>query len=222
MVKKPYIALNSETYINIHQQELATCKRIGSEFYCKELFVVRHKSIHSCKSAIYFNLDTDIIKKNCDFIFYYNKSDITPTVLDGGNEIILANWQNDKHIICTINNDLPIKIPSHPYVLVNRSILCNCGIEAEINFLLESLATCHDSDTKLIMYFTVISAFTNYLNEFNLMEELDIPILTNKSTSEVTLPVFLNKSTFNVMLLFAPQTCKEYTAQYKCDKEIFY
>ena len=29
LVKKPYIALNLETYINIHQQELATCKRIG-------------------------------------------------------------------------------------------------------------------------------------------------------------------------------------------------
>ena len=27
LVGKPYIALNSETYINIHQQELATCKK---------------------------------------------------------------------------------------------------------------------------------------------------------------------------------------------------
>ena len=61
-IKKPYTALNTETYINIQHQELATCKRIGYEFYCEELFVVRHKSIHSCKSEIYFNLDTDIIK----------------------------------------------------------------------------------------------------------------------------------------------------------------
>ena len=88
-------------------------------------------------------------------------------MLDCGNEIILANWPNDKHIICIINNDLPIEIPSHPYMLVNRSILCNCGIETENNFLLESLATCQDSNSKLIMYFTVNSAFTNYLNEFN-------------------------------------------------------
>ena len=43
-IKKPYIALNSKTYINIRHQELATCKRIGYEFYCKELFVVRHKT----------------------------------------------------------------------------------------------------------------------------------------------------------------------------------
>ena len=65
------------------------------------------------------------------------------------------------------------------------------------------------------------SAFTNYFNEFNLMKELDIPILTNKSTSEVTLPVFLNKSTFDDTLLSAPLTLKEYIAQYKHNKEIF-
>ena len=220
LVKKPYIALNLEAYINICQQELATCKRIGYEFYCKELFVVRHKTIHSCESAIYFDLDTDI-KTNCDFIFHYNKLDITPTVLDCGNEIILANWPNDKHIICNNNNDIPIKIPSHPYVLVNRSVLYNCEIEAENNFLLESLATCHDSNSKLIMYFTVNNAFSNYLNEFNLTEELDVPIVTNKSTSELTLPIFLNKSPFDEMLLSPPLMLKEYIAQYKCDKEIF-
>ena len=95
--------------------------------------------------------------------------DITLTVLNGGNEIILANWPNDKHIICTIINDIPIEIPSHPYILVNRSILCNCGIEAENNFLLESLAACHDTNTKLIMYFTVNTAFNNYIDQFNLI-----------------------------------------------------
>ena len=70
-------------------------------------------------------------------------TDVVPTVVDGGNEIILANWADDKHIICIINNDIAIKILSHPYVLVNRSVLCNCGIEVENNFLLESLAACH-------------------------------------------------------------------------------
>ena len=45
----------------------------------------------------------------------FNNSDITPTILDCGNEILLANWPNDKHIICNVNNDIPVKIPSHPY-----------------------------------------------------------------------------------------------------------
>ena len=73
-------------------------------------------------------------------------------MLDGGNEIILANWPNDNHIICNINNDIPIKILSHPYVLVNRRVLCNCGIEAENHFLLESLAACEGIKSKLVIY----------------------------------------------------------------------
>ena len=103
-------------------------------------FAVKHKSSYSCESAIYFNLTVDIIKNNCDFDFYFNKTDVTPTMLDGGNEIVLANWPNDKHIICNINNDIPIKIPSHPYVLVNKIVLCSCGIEAGNHHLLESIA----------------------------------------------------------------------------------
>ena len=52
-------------------------------------------------------------------------------------------------------------------------------IEAENNYLLESLAACHDSRTKLVMYFTVNLAFTNYINDFNLTEEINIPTITN-------------------------------------------
>ena len=166
-------------------------------------------------------LDKDIIKWNCDFMFYYNKTDIMPTVLDGGNEIILANWPNDKNIICTINNDIPIEILSHQYVLVNRSVLCNCGIEAENNFLLKSLAAYHDANMNLIMYFTVNTTFTNYLEQFNLIEELEFPVLTNKTTSEFTLSVFLNRSKFDKSLKAAPQTLKSYISQYKQEKEIF-
>ena len=145
----PYLALNTETYISLTHQELQSCKRIGNKFYCEELFIVKHKSSYSCERAICFNLTTDIIRNNCNFDFYYNKTGVTPTVLDGGDEIILANWPNDKHIICNINNDTPVKIPSHPYVLVNRSILCNCGIEADNHHLLESLAACKQKADQL-------------------------------------------------------------------------
>ena len=85
---------------------------------------------------IYFDLGPDIIKENCKFSFNFNKADITQTVLDdGNNEIILANWPDDKHIICSVSNDVPVKIPSHLYVLVNKSVLCNCRIEVENKFL---------------------------------------------------------------------------------------
>ena len=96
--------------------------------------MVLHKSEYSCESAIYFDLGPDIIKENYKFAFYLNKTNITPTVHDGGNEIILANWLDDKHIICNVNNDISVKISSHPYVLLNRCILYNCGTEVETFF----------------------------------------------------------------------------------------
>ena len=49
-VEKPYIALNSEMYISLWQQELRTCKRSGYEFYCEELFVVKPKTMITAPS----------------------------------------------------------------------------------------------------------------------------------------------------------------------------
>ena len=69
-VRKPYIVLNSETYISLTIQELETCKKIGYEFYCEELFIVRHKTQHSCESVIYFDLGADVIKENCECQYY--------------------------------------------------------------------------------------------------------------------------------------------------------
>ena len=220
-IKKPYIALNSETYISLRQQELRSCKKIGYEFYCEELFVVKHKSSYSYESAIYFNLTTNIIKNNCDFDFYFNKTDVTPTVLDGGDEIVLANWPNDKHIICNINNDIPIRIPSHPYVLVNRSVLCNCGIEADNQHLLESIATCDNKVTKLVMYFTINLAFTNYLDILpNLTESL--PIIKDRTRYIQPLPLNLSMPHFDNSLRHRPIKLKDVMNGYiKNDKEIF-
>ena len=80
---------------------------------------------------IYFDLGADVIKENCEFQYYFNKTDVKQSVHDGGYEIILANWPNTKYVICNDNHNVPIKIPSCPYVLLKRTVLCNCGIEAE-------------------------------------------------------------------------------------------
>ena len=194
---------------------------IGNEFYCEELFVVKHKSSYSCESAIYSNLTTGTIRNNCNFDFYYNKTDITPTVLDGGDEIILVNWPNDKRVICNINNDIPFKIPSHPYVLVNRSILCNCGIEADNHHLLESHAARNKKHTKLTMYFTINLAFTNYLELIpNLTEQL--PLNRDNTSYEQPLPVYLNISPFDNSVSQRPGKLKDFMhIQSTKDKEIF-
>ena len=219
-VRKPYSALNSETKISLRQQELRSCKKIGCEFYCEELFVVKHKTSYSCESAIYFNLTTDIIKSNCNFDFYFNNTDITPKVLDGGDEIVLANWPNDKHIICNVNNDIPVKIPSHPYVLVNRSILCNCSIEADNHFLLESIATCDNKGSNLVMYFTINMAFANYLD---MLPNLTNPfqLIKDRTTYEQPLPINLSIPDFDSSLQHVPTNLKNFMHDYANNKEIF-
>ena len=113
-VTKPYIALNSDTYISLRIQELETCKKIAYKFYCEELFVVKHRYQHNCKSAILFYSNAEIIKEDCEFQYYCNKTDVNPSVLDGGNEIILANWPKTKYVVCKDNHEYPIKIPRHP------------------------------------------------------------------------------------------------------------
>ena len=167
-----------------------TCKRIGYEYFCEELFVVKSKHKYSYASTVYFNSNCDI-KENCDFYYYHNKSDVTPSVLEGGRQIILANWPSYKIIICTYNNNIPVNIPSHPYVLLDRNILCNCDIEAESNFLFESLATCGEHEKlDLEMYFTVNLAFVDYLEELN--ETITTPINRNWTSVKQSLPVSWN------------------------------
>ena len=111
-------------------------------------------------------------------------------MLDGGDEMVLANWPNDIHIICNVNNDIPVKIPSHRYVLVNRSVLCNCSIEVDNQYLLESITTCDNKDSKLVMYFTINMAFANYLDIFpNLTDSFQLII--DRTTYEQPLPINL-------------------------------
>ena len=59
--------------------------------------------------VIYFDLGSEVIKENCHFQYYFNNMEVKPAVLDGGHEILLANWPNNKHVICNDNNNIPVK-----------------------------------------------------------------------------------------------------------------
>ena len=165
----------------------------------------------------------DIIRNNCNFGFHFNNTEITPTGLDGGDEIILANWPNDKHLICNINNDILVKIPSHPYVLLNRSILCNCRKEADNHHLLESIASCDTRITKSTMYFTINLVFTNYLDMF--LNLTDTVTLTKDKTSfKQPLPIHINIPHYDSSLNNRPTKLKDFLNNYihTNDKDFFY
>ena len=127
----------------------------------------------------------------------------------------MANWPSFKRIVCSTHNNIPIEIPSHPYVLLNRMILCYCIIEVENNFLLESIAA-YDPEgdgADLEMYFVANTAFLNYFNE--LINMLDVPFLHNITKQEHILPISLESDDFDKELLTAPETLRELVEKYK-------
>ena len=107
--------------------------------------------------------------------------------------------------------------------LVNRSILCNCSIEADSHHLLALIAACGKKLTKLTVYFTINLAFTNYLDMLpNLMELLTS---TRDRTHYVQpLPGYLNISYYNNSLTNRSSKLKEFVHNYiqsTNNKEIF-
>ena len=69
----------------------------------------------------------------------------------------------------------------------------------ENNFLLESLTTCHDANTNLVMYFMVNTAITNYIDQCNLTEDLKFPILTKKQLQNIPYQYFLMTVDFMIL-----------------------
>ena len=122
--------------------------------------------------------------------------------------------------MCLHNNNIPVNIPGHPYVLMNQSILCNSDIGAESNFLLESLVACKgpDAKTDLEMHFTVNLAFMNYFDD--ILENLGKPILLNWTTQEQILPISLETFEISPNLINAPKTLQELAVQYRNKKNI--
>ena len=88
-------------------------------------------------------------------------------------------------------------------MLLYRNILCNCDIEAESNFLLESLAACNEHEKPdLGMYLMVNLAFMDYLAQLN--ATLNTPIDRNWMSVKQPIPISLDSFQINPKLMHAP------------------
>ena len=141
-IQKDYIAAGMDYYIQIRMTEMLMCKSIGYIYYCEELFVIKHKSKHSCASAIFYELGPSQVIKNCKFDYLYNET-VPPVILDGGKDILLANFQGPRSLKCTsVNGGLAKPAPEHTYAVVDR-----------------------ERSSKLVMQFHVNIAFWELLRE---------------------------------------------------------
>ena len=99
-IEKSYIAVGTDNYIQLRISELIMCKNIRHIYYYEELFVIKHKSRHSCVSAIFYNLGPTTITQNCKFDYYYNTT-VLPVTSDGGRDILLANFHGPRSLKCS-------------------------------------------------------------------------------------------------------------------------
>ena len=136
------------------------CKDIRYIYYCEELFVVKHKSKHSCTSAIFYNLGSGVVTENCKFHYMYNAT-VPPVILDGGREVLLANFYGQRSLKCASQNGgLAKPIPEHTYAVVQRKFLCNCQLDLKHASVLHRLNACSGSKPQnLVMKFVVNLAF---------------------------------------------------------------
>ena len=102
-IEKSYIAVGTDYYIQLRISELLMCKNIRHIYYCEELFVIKHKSRHSCVSTIFYNLGPTTITQNCKFDYYYN-TNVPPVILDGGRDILSANFHGPRSLKCSSVN----------------------------------------------------------------------------------------------------------------------
>ena len=159
-IEKSYIAAGTDYYIQLRISELLMCKSIRHIYYCEELFVIKHKSRHSCVSAIFYNLGPATVTKNCKFDYYYNTT-VPPVILDGGRDVLLANFHGPRSLKCSsVNGGLANPAPENTYAVVNREFLCDCQLDLEHASVLRQLSSCSKSSTsKMHMKFTINLAF---------------------------------------------------------------
>ena len=169
-IEKSYIAAGTDYYIQLRISELLMCKSIRHIYYCEELFVNKHKSRHSCVSAIFYNLGPATITKNCKFDYYYNTT-VSPVILDGGRDVLLANFHGPRSLKCSlVNGGLAKTAPELTYTVVNREFLCDCQLDLEHASVLRQLSSCSKStSSKMHMKFTINSAFWEMFKKRSLL-----------------------------------------------------
>ena len=157
-VSKPYLAANPHHYIQLQIQELHMCKVIQKEYFCEELFMVKHANLHTCESALFYERDRLIVNTVCNFDFSLNKT-VIPSVLDGGESIVLANLSPKKNLNCI--KQIQTRLPDSSYMLTNRSLLCHCSIQNGLSFVPQDIGSCDNESLSNTFHYTINLAFMN-------------------------------------------------------------
>ena len=87
------------------------CVKQLDMFTIVRTFLIKHRTHPTCKSAIFYKAPPMTVYSVCTFKYFYNIT-VQPSILDGGNHILLANQKAAKNLICSHNHNLATPLAS--------------------------------------------------------------------------------------------------------------
>ena len=138
----------------------------------------------------FYELGPQQVIKNCRFDYMYNAT-VPLVILDGGRNVLLANFHGPRSLKCTSKNGgLAKSAPEHTYAVVNREFLCDCQLDLEHASVLRQLSSCNkERSSKFEMQFHVNIAFWTLLRKGSLQiaEQVEPQFTDHRQTFDVKL-----------------------------------
>ena len=157
------IAMSDETYVDVKLDDLDQCIKISTVYFCERLMLIKHRSQHTCESAIYHNEAPQVVKEKC-VIRYYTHLDPKPMMIDSGDMLLLGNLPRPWITRCDKNIQIPETLQAGSYVIVYKHELCECSIMAgnPVWKVERNINYCRENTTQIHLYHTVNMAVMIY------------------------------------------------------------
>ena len=93
---------------------------------------------------------------------------VAPTILDGGNDSLLAIFHGPRSLKCdTKDGGLAKPTSEHMYAVVTRDFLCDCQLDLEYARILKQISACGEkTHYNMMLHFTVNLAFWQLLKQY--------------------------------------------------------
>ena len=157
------IAMSDETYVDVKIDDLDQCIKISTVYFCERLMLIKHRSQHTCESAIYHNEKPEIVKEKC-MIRYYTHLNPKPMMIDSGDMLLLGNLPRPWITRCDKNIQIPETLQAGSYVIVYKHELCECSIMAgnPVWKVERNINYCRENTMQIHLYHTVNMAVMIY------------------------------------------------------------
>jgi len=179
VIEKPYLAILDKNFLELTSIQLSHCESNNKIWTCEQLLLQTHGSKITCSTAIFWNLEPDLIKEHCEFNYYHN---INPPnqILQSDDKILMSGlstpWSFNCHSKAT-----PIRHQGSSYAITDIHSLCDCDIMGNDFFIPAKICPEHISNLELqypinAAVYALLSETTSHPHILNFSELYKIPL----------------------------------------------